>query len=47
MRALRERHFDLVVNLFDEPDELAMAKMLWMAQGRLLSLPLRPKSATQ
>ncbi|MGL6578076.1 glycosyltransferase family 9 protein [Aeromonas hydrophila] len=47
LRALRERNFDLVVNLFDEPDELAMAKMLWVAQGRLLSLPLRPKSVTQ
>lgn len=45
--ALRHRHFDLVINLFDEPDELAMAKMLWVAQGRLLSLPLRPKSVNQ
>jgi len=47
LRILRMRHFDLVINLFDEPDELAMAKMLWVAQGRLLSLPLRSKSINQ
>ena len=26
LRALKARQFDLVINLFDEPDELAMAK---------------------
>ena len=47
LRALKARQFDLVINLFDEPDELAMAKMLFIANGRLVSLPLRHKSDNQ
>lgn len=47
LRALKDRKFDLVANLFDEPDELAMAKMLFVANGRLLSLPLWHKSDNQ
>lgn len=47
LRALKARQFDLVINLFDEPDELAMAKMLFVANGRLVSLPLRRKSDNQ
>ncbi|MGL5303234.1 MAG: glycosyltransferase family 9 protein [Aeromonas sp.] len=47
LQGLKAREFDLVINLFDEPDELAMAKMLFIANGRLLSLPLRYKSANQ
>lgn len=47
LRALKARQFDLVINLFDEPDELAMAKMLFVANGRLVSLPLRHKSDNQ
>lgn len=47
LRSLKARQFDLVINLFDEPDELAMAKMLLVANGRLVSLPLRHKSDNQ
>lgn len=47
LRALKARQFDLVINLFDEPDELAMAKMLFVANGRLVSLSLRRKSDNQ
>lgn len=47
LRALKARQVDLVINLFDEPDELAMAKMLFVANGRLVSLPLRHKSDNQ
>ncbi|HHQ4564026.1 lipopolysaccharide heptosyltransferase family protein [Aeromonas veronii] len=47
LRALKARQFDLVINLFDEPDELAMAKILFVANGRLVSLPLRHKSDNQ
>lgn len=47
LRTLKARRFDLVVNLFDEPDELAMAKMLYVANGRLLSLPLWHKNDSQ
>jgi ADP-heptose:LPS heptosyltransferase len=47
LRALKARQFDLVINLFDESDELAMAKMLFVANGRLVSLPLRRKSDNQ
>ncbi|MGL4515775.1 MAG: glycosyltransferase family 9 protein [Shewanella sp.] len=47
LRTLKARQFDLVINLFDEPDELAMAKMLFVANGRLMSLPLRHKSKNQ
>ncbi|PJG60340.1 heptosyltransferase [Aeromonas cavernicola] len=47
LRGLRSRHFDLVINLFDEPDAVAMAKMLYIAHGKLLSLPLRYKNEAQ
>ncbi|MEL3929663.1 lipopolysaccharide heptosyltransferase family protein [Aeromonas enteropelogenes] len=47
LRELKARRFDAVINLFDEPDELAMARMLYVANGRLLSLPLRRKSDNQ
>ncbi|MGL6572375.1 glycosyltransferase family 9 protein [Aeromonas hydrophila] len=39
LRELRQRQYDLVINLFDEPDDIAMAKLLLLANGRLQSLP--------
>ncbi|HDZ8929001.1 TPA: glycosyltransferase family 9 protein [Aeromonas dhakensis] len=47
LRELRQRRYDLVINLFDEPDDIAMAKLLLLANGRLQSLPLRFKSEGQ
>ncbi|WP_314925058.1 lipopolysaccharide heptosyltransferase family protein [Aeromonas piscicola] len=47
LRELRQRHYDVVINLFDEPDDIAMAKLLLLANGRLQSLPLRFKSEGQ
>ncbi|MFM1643151.1 glycosyltransferase family 9 protein [Aeromonas salmonicida] len=47
IRQLRQRQYDVVINMFDEPDDIAMAKMLSLANGRLLSLPLRFKSLQQ
>ncbi|EZH79411.1 glycosyltransferase family 9 protein [Aeromonas hydrophila] len=47
LRELRQRQYDLVINLFDEPDDIAMAKLLLLANGRLQSLPLRFKSEGQ
>ncbi|MGL5128929.1 MAG: glycosyltransferase family 9 protein [Aeromonas popoffii] len=47
LRELRHRQYDMVINLFDEPDDIAMAKLLFLANGRLQSLPLRFKSEAQ
>jgi ADP-heptose:LPS heptosyltransferase len=46
---LRERNFDFIINLFDEPDEFAIVKILSLLKNtnQLISLPLHFKSKEQ
>lgn len=48
IRDIRENRYDLVINLFDEPDDVAISKILYIANSsQFLSLDLRPKSFFQ
>ncbi len=48
IREIQESRYDLVINLFDEPDDVAISKILFIAKSsQFLSLDLRPKSFFQ
>ena len=48
IRQLRQRQYDVVINMFDEPDDIAMAKMLLSGKwSSCCHSPLRFKSLQQ
>lgn len=44
---VKNSQFDLIKNLFDEADEVALAKIAFISNGKLTSLPIRNKNKEQ